>query len=75
MPDDSLRRQAVEWREWAIGYRKDPPHQLLGFTTDVLALCAERDLLRAENERMAAIIERARDYCSRPTGACTPSGR
>lgn len=37
---DRLELEALGWRRWATGERKNPPHNLLAFTTDVSLLVA-----------------------------------
>jgi hypothetical protein len=47
MNPQDVTAEALEWRRWATGERKKPPHNLLAFTTDVAALAAELERVTA----------------------------
>ena len=59
MTVDSLavKEQALAWRRWATGEQKKPPHQLLGFTSDVLALVERLEQAGHEKRLNATIID------------------
>jgi hypothetical protein len=56
---DAIRAEALEWRQWATGERKKPPHNLLAFTTDVRTMADELERATAALEalRGEAVLE------------------
>src|SRR6266496_3561594 len=41
-----IAEEAHQWRMWATGERRTAPHNLLAFTTDVIAQCAREERLQ-----------------------------